>query len=174
MMVAEATTVEPAATAPAVAAAAAPPVAVGEPVAGRDYEEIAITPDMAPEDVRKARIANAKAKSAAAKAMKEAGIVVAPAVTPANPQAAPAATAQSPQAVAPAEPTPVTEHRAEAIPTQAASRIPAGIAQPEYIEITADMEPDEVRRARIANAKAKSAFAKALRDAGIDPATIEG
>ncbi|MCI0397791.1 MAG: hypothetical protein L0322_23040, partial [Chloroflexi bacterium] len=140
--------------------AVAEPVAVGgegiEPVAGRDYQEIPITADMSPEEVRKARIANAKAKSAAAKALRAAGAQAGPAAgAPASrPAPAEAAVAEAPAPQAPAE--------------AAQSSIP----RPEYIEITGDMSPDEIRKARIANAKLKSAYAKALKEAGIDPATV--
>jgi uncharacterized protein YggE len=46
------------------------------------------------------------------------------------------------------------------------------VPEPEYIEITDDMSADEVRKARIANAKAKSAYNKALKAAGIDPSEV--
>jgi hypothetical protein len=35
------------------------------------------------------------------------------------------------------------------------------------------MSPDEVRAARISNSKAKSAYNKALKAAGIDPSTVD-
>jgi hypothetical protein len=132
----------------------APAAAPAEPVAGRDYEEIAITDDMSPEEVRKARIANAKAKSAAAKRFKEQGVTAAPAAATPQADAAPAVAAAEPAA------QPAT--------------VPAHMPPPDYIEITDDMPPDEIRKARIANAKAKSAYHKALKEAGIDPATVEG
>jgi hypothetical protein len=44
---------------------------------------------------------------------------------------------------------------------------------PELIQITDDMEPTAIRQARIANSKAKSAYKKALKAAGIDPKTVE-
>jgi hypothetical protein len=50
--------------------------------------------------------------------------------------------------------------------------IPAEIPKPEYMEITDDMEPAEKRSARIHNSKAKSAYNKALKAAGIDPSTV--
>jgi hypothetical protein len=138
-------------------AAATPAAASGpvEPVAGRDYEEIEITGAMAPEEVRKARIANAKAKAAAAKRLKEQGGTAAPAAAPTVEAAAP-----------PAE-------QAAPAPVAASPAVPANITPPTYLEITDGMPPDEVRKARIANAKAKSAYQKALKEAGIDPATIE-
>ncbi len=52
------------------APAAAGPV---ELVPGKDYPVIEITDDMSPDEMRKARIANSKAKSAAMKAAKAAG-----------------------------------------------------------------------------------------------------
>jgi hypothetical protein len=138
------------------APAAAAPVAAAPAQAAApklDYQEIPITDDMSPEDIRKARIANAKAKSAAAKAAKEAGVVLAPAAAPAAPA----------QAAAPA-----------AAPAPAAKvEIPSNIPAPDYVEIADDMDPAAVRKARIANAKAKSAYHKALKEAGIDPATVE-
>ena len=48
-----------------------------------------------------------------------------------------------------------------------------GIAPPDLIEITDDMSPDELRQARITNSKAKSAFNKALKAAGIDPKSVD-
>ena len=137
----------PVAAAPAAPAPVAPvAAAVPEP----DYIEI--TDDMPADEVRKARISNAKAKSAYNKALKAAGIDPSAA---AQPQAAPA-----PVAAAPAAPAPAAPAAAAAVP------------EPDYAEITDDMSADEVRRARIANAKAKSAYNKALKAAGIDPASV--
>ncbi len=48
-----------------------------------------------------------------------------------------------------------------------------GIAAPELVDIIDDMSPDEIRQARIANSKAKSAFNKALKAAGIDPKSVD-
>lgn len=126
-------------TAPPAAPAAPAPATDAdiELVPGKDYPVIEMTDDMSPADVRKARIANAKAKSAAMKAAKAAGATQAPAA---------AATAAAP-------------------PAPAAVNIP----EPELIEITDNMSPDEVRKARIANSKAKSAYKKALKAAGVDP-----
>ncbi len=126
------------AAAPAVSAASAAP-AVPEP------ELIEITDSMSPDEVRKARISNAKAKSAYNKALKAAG-ASAPAAAPA----------------APAAPAPI------AAPEPVAN-MPA---PPELVEITDGMDPDDVRKARIANAKAKSAYNKALKAAGIDPKSL--
>jgi len=122
---------------------------IREPVAGVDYEEIAVTDDMSPADIRKARIANAKARSAAAKALKAAGatVVAAPVV-----------------AAAPA-PEPEPEVSSAAAP---ANMPPT----PDYIEITEAMSPAEIRRARIENAKMKSAFNKELKAMGIDPSSL--
>ncbi|MFZ0544464.1 MAG: hypothetical protein WAM60_03465, partial [Candidatus Promineifilaceae bacterium] len=130
----------------------AAPAAIREPVAGVDYQMIEITDDMSPADVRKARIANAKAKSAAFKAFKESGAAAALPVE----EAAPAPAAQ-PVAAAPAA------------PTVDISAVP----RPDFIEITDGMDPADVRKARINNAKAKSAYVKALKEAGIDPATVD-
>jgi len=128
-----------------VAAATAAAVAVGpvELVPGKDYPVIEITEAMSPDEVRKARIANSKAKSAALKAAKS-GVGGAAPVGAAAVAAAPAATI-----------------------------VPSTIAPPALVIITDDMPQDEVRKARIANSKAKSAFNKALKEAGIDPATVE-
>jgi hypothetical protein len=141
--------------APAKAAAPAPAQAAPAkaPVAGEDYEVIDITDDMSPEEVRKARIANAKAKAAAMKAFKEAG----------GGQAAP----EPAQAEVQAPEQPAAE---ESTATPAA--VPSDIAPPDLIEITDDMDPEDVRKARIHNVKAKSAYKKALKEAGIDPSSV--
>jgi hypothetical protein len=141
----------------AVAVAASP--AVAAPVAkagsaparvtpGKDFPVIAITDGMSPEEIRKARIANAKAKSAATKAAKAAGVPMA-ASTPEPGMAQPVAVAAAPVATA------------------------VAIEPPQLIEITDGMSPDDVRKARIANSKATSAFNKALKAAGIDPKDVE-
>ncbi len=52
-----------------------------------------------------------------------------------------------------AAPVPVAEAAAET----AAPAIPASIAPPQLIEITDDMSPEDIRRARVANAKGASA-----------------
>jgi hypothetical protein len=128
---------------------------VGEPVAGVDYQVLEITEDMDPADMRKARIANAKAKSAAMKAYKEAGG----------------------QATVPA-PVPQSDPEPEIVPTEAQPKalsveVPANIPKPDFIEITDEMAPEDIRAARINNAKARSAYTKALKEAGIDPSTVE-
>jgi hypothetical protein len=136
-----------------------PAVATGIP----EPTYIEITDDMAPDDVRKARIANAKARSAYNKALKEAGVDPSQ-VTEVreDPGAAPAATADSAQAAQVAEPTPATAREAQAVPS-------ASIPGPVYVEITDDMDPDEVRKARVQNAKIRSQFFKELKERGIDP-----
>jgi hypothetical protein len=122
--------------APAAPVAAAPAAeAEVELVPGKDYPVIEITDNMSPDEIRKARIANAKAKSAAMKTAKSAGVPAASAA----PAAAPA-------------PIPVA----------------VNVPEPVLIEITDDMPPDEVRKARIANSKAQSAYKKALKAAGVD------
>lgn len=130
--------------APVAAPVAAAPAGKIELIPGKDYAVIEITDDMSPDEKRKARIANSKAKSAAMKAAKAAGVT---AVAAAPAAAVPVAAAAAPTAV--------------------------GIEAPKLIEVTDDMAPDEVRKARIANSKAKSAFNKALKTAGIDPKTVE-
>ena len=130
----------------AVVAAAAAPAAGGKIVLvpGKDYPVIEITDDMPADEKRKARIANSKAKSAAMKKAKAAGVVPAPAAAP-----------------------------AAAVSAAAAAPVAVGIAAPKLIELTDDMPADEKRKARIANSKAKSAFNKQLKAAGIDPKTVE-
>ncbi len=143
--------------APAPEASLASAAGVPEP----DYIEI--TDDMSADEIRKARIANAKAKSAYNKALKAAGIDPAE-VGKAQPAPAPAA-----------QPEPATEAPAPAATeatAAAASAAAAGIPEPDYTEITDDMSPDEIRQARIGNAKAKAAYNKALKAAGIDPASV--
>ncbi len=128
----------------------APPAkSAGDLVPGKDYLHIEISDDMAPAEIRKARIANAKAKSAAIKAL---GTMPTPAPSEAKSQ--PAAVEEAPESSA-----------ADAIPTAAVSEPVAGV---DYvvIEITDDMDPADVRKARIANAKAKSAAMKAYKQAG--------
>jgi len=130
----------------AVVAVAAAPVAGGKIVLvpGKDYQVIEINDDMSPDEKRKARIANSKAKSAAMKKAKAAGVTAAPAVVPAG-----------------------------AAPAVVAAPVAVGIAAPKLVELTDDMPADEKRKARIANSKAKSAFNKQLKAAGIDPKTVE-
>jgi hypothetical protein len=146
--------------APVAAAVAAPAAtAAGIPAAAgiAPPKLIAITPDMAPEDVRKARVANAKAESAYNKALKAAGVG--------------AGTVAGVEAVVNAEmPGPATAvaHPAAAAPAA------AGIEPPKLITITPDMSPEDVRKARVANAKAESAYNKALKAAGVDPAAVRG
>lgn len=148
----------PTAGAPAPAAVAAPaPVATSVP----EPTYVEITDDMAPDEKRKARIANSKAKSAYNKALKAAGI------DPKTMQPVGGAPAPAPAAAQPvAAPAP-----APAAP-QADSAALAGIPKPDLIEITDDMPPAEKRAARIANSKAKSAYNKALKAAGIDPKSV--
>ncbi|MCA9974084.1 MAG: hypothetical protein KC425_27920, partial [Anaerolineales bacterium] len=50
----------------------------------------------------------------------------------------------------------------------------AGIPKPNYIEITDDMSPDDLRKARIYNSKERSKYNKALKAAGIDPQSVSG
>lgn len=117
---------------------------------------IEITPDMSPEDKRKAMIANSKAQAAYAKALKAAG------VSPGT--AASAAVEAAPVQVAAAAPASVAAPAAPVAP---------GIEPPKLIEITPDMSPEEVRRARVENSKATAAYNKALKAAGIDPASLK-
>jgi hypothetical protein len=137
--------------------AAAP---VGEPVAGVDYPYVEITEDMEPSEKRNVRIANSKARSAAMKAFKEAGGSTSPV---------------APMVAGPEQGEVHVQQVAESIDTstdEGGADIPAEIPKPEYMEITDDMEPAEKRSARIHNSKAKSAYNKALKAAGIDPSTV--
>ncbi len=148
----------PVVAAPEATAVAAAPAVDAAALAGIAKPDlIEITDSMSPEEIRKARIANSKAQSAYNKALKEAGISPAATAVPAAPVAA----------AAPAEPAP-----APAAPAVDAAAL-AGIPKPTLIEITDDMSPEAVRQARVANAKANSAYKKALKEAGIDPATVE-
>ncbi len=149
----------PVAASVAAAVAAPAATAAGVPAAAgiAPPKLIAITPDMSPEDIRKARVANAKAESAYNKALKAAGVG--------------AGTVAGVEAVVNAEmPGPAT---AVAHPEAAAPAL-AGIEPPKLIEITPGMSPEEVRKARVANAKAESAYNKALKAAGVDPAALRG
>lgn len=130
----------------AVVAAAAAPVVGGKIklVPGKDYQVIEITDDMSPDEKRKARIANSKAKSAAMKKAKASGMTAAPVAVP-----------------------------AAAVPAAAAAPVAVGIAAPKLVELTDDMPADEKRKARIGNSKAKSAFNKQLKAAGIDPKSVK-
>lgn len=130
----------------AVAAPTAATAATGKVklVPGKDYPVIEITDSMSPDETRKARVANAKAKSAAMKAAK----------------AAQQSGGAVPTAAAPAAAASV------AAPLPAAA---AAIPEPDYIKVTDDMSAEEKRKARIANSKAKSAYNKALKAAGVDP-----
>jgi hypothetical protein len=134
---------------------------------------ITITPDMSPEDVRKARVANAKAESAYNKALKAAGVD--PAAVRGGPAVVATATSAPPSATpasAPAAPTAAIGTAPSTASAPAASAA-AGIPAPKLIEITDSMSPEEVRRARVENAKAQSAYNKALKAAGIDPASLK-
>jgi hypothetical protein len=121
-------------------------------VPGKDYEYVQLTDSMSGAEKRRARIANAKAKSRSYKAAK----------------AAREATGAVPAAAA----APVAA-AVRAQPVTAAPAIPIGIPEPNYIEITDDMAADEVRKARIHNSKEKSQYNKALKAAGFDPKAVE-
>ncbi|MFO7663892.1 MAG: hypothetical protein R6X18_15040 [Chloroflexota bacterium] len=146
---------------------AAPAIEVPSPVAAVGIEPpdlIEITDNMAPEDIRKARVSNAKAQAAYNKALKAAGI---------DPSAA---TGSSQAPTAPAAPpvgAVVAETSTSSAQGGAAAVAAAVIEPPELIEITDGMAPEEIRRARVENAKAQAAYNKALKAAGIDPATVK-
>ncbi len=144
---------------PAAETAASTGTQTGEPVAGVDYPIIEITEEMEPAEKRSARIANAKAKSTAMKAFKESG-----------------GAASHPAPAAPSEPGNSEQQQSGQAQSQTVEippEIPTDIPKPEYVEITDDMDPADKRTARIENAKKKSAYNKALKAAGIDPATIK-
>jgi uncharacterized protein YndB with AHSA1/START domain len=135
-------------------------------------ELIEITDEMPDEEKRKARIANSKAKSAFNKALKAAGIDPKTVkigedgkVIVAGPTASAATSTAKPEGSA-AVPTPVAEDGEVDLAS-------LNLEPPKLVEITDDMEPDEKRQARIANSKAKSAFNKALKAAGIDPKKVK-
>lgn len=145
---AEAAPSAPAATAPAVAAPTLP--------AGVEPPQlIEITDDMSPADKRKAIIANSKAKAAYAKALKAAGY--------------------DPGALDEAAPTSVAEPLPAAVAEPAAAAAPVANLPPapDLIPITEGMDPAALRQARIANAKALSAYNKQLKELGIDPASVK-
>jgi hypothetical protein len=87
------------------------------------------------------------------------------------PDQAAAAASSAPAAQAPAEtqasPAPQVTEGGEVDLTA------LGITKPELVELTDDMSPDEKRQARISNSKAKSAFNKQLKAAGIDPKSVQ-
>ncbi len=157
----EAQEAAPAVAAPAAQAqpAMAAPVAVAPVASIPEPDYIEITDSMSPDEVRRARITNAKLKSAYQKSLKEAGVSEV-AVAPAVDEPAPVVQAAPAQTVA-------------AAPAAASAAVASAVPKPDLVEITDDMSPDAIRRARIANAKAKSAYNKALKEAGIDPATMD-
>jgi hypothetical protein len=148
-------TVAAPATAGAPSAPKAPKVTAAS-VGVAEPQLIPITDDMDPADLRKARIANSKAMSTYKKALKAAGV----SLDDDEPveEAAPAPVAQAPAAVASSGPS---------------SADLAGIPKPDLIAITDGMDPNDLRKARISNSKAVSAYKKALKEAGIDPSTVE-
>jgi hypothetical protein len=156
----------PAAAPVAAGAAVAAAAPVAQSVNIEPPQIIELTDGMSPDEKRKARIANSKAKSAFNKALKAAGvnpkevkIVDGKVVLPGG------------AAVATAAPAPVAA--AAATPAAAPAAAVSSIPKPELVEITDDMPPDEKRKARIANSKAKSAYNKALKAAGIDPKSVK-
>jgi hypothetical protein len=159
MKAAKAAGVAAPAAATGVAAASPAPAAVGIEAP----KLIEITDDMADDEIRKARIANSKAKSAFNKALKAAGI------DPKTVEIDKDGNVIMPQGAAP---LPVAEALAASAPVSSTSTA-VNIEAPKMIEITDDMADDEIRKTRIANSKAKSAFNKALKVAGIDPKTVE-
>lgn len=132
---------------------------------GKDYAKIDITDSMSLAEKRKARIANAKARSAAIKAAKAAGV----APTPYGGQAAAAAAAAPAASAAPVAAAPASAQPAPTAAAVAAINVPP----PQLIELNDSLSPDELRKARISNSKATSAFNKALKEAGIDPKSVE-
>ncbi|MCL4805346.1 MAG: hypothetical protein KJ046_13670 [Anaerolineae bacterium] len=146
---------------------AAAPVAAAPAAVGIEKPQlIEITEGMAPEEIRKARVANAKAEAAYNKALKAAG------VDPSSLKAGAAVPVAAAPAVASVEAAPAAPAVAAA-PVAPAAAVPTGITPPKLIEITEGMAPEEVRRARVENAKATAAYNKALKAAGIDPASLK-
>ncbi len=146
------------------ALAAAAPVAVGIEAP----RLIEITDDMAADEKRKALIANSKAKSAFNKQLKAAGI------DPKTVEIDNQGNVVLPQAAAPQVTAPSPAVALTAAPASGPVDLAAmGIAVPQLTEITDDMSPDDMRKARIGNSKAKSAFNKSLKAAGIDPKTVQ-
>lgn len=158
-----------AAAAPAAApAVAADPAAAPLPTGIPEPNYIEITDDMSPDDLRKARIQNSKEKSKYNKALKAAGYD--PSAVAAGEVVVAAAPAPAAEPVAAAAPAPAAAAPAGGGPDPA---LLASIPAPDYIEITDSMSPDEVRQARIQNSKARSAYNKALKAAGIDPKSVD-
>ena len=123
-----------------------------------------MTDDMSPDEKRRARISNIKAKSAYKKALNAAGVSATTVAAP-----APQSEAAAPPAAVAATPEPATAME----PVAASSEALVAIPRPEFIELTDDMAPDEIRRARISNVRAKAAYKKALNAAGIDPSSVD-
>lgn len=148
---------------------------------GKDYEAIPITDSMSLDEKRKARIANAKAKWVAYQKAKEEGRYTVIESTPdagaAQPSGQPTAEAVAEKPMEPSD----TAVAPGAAPSPAATASAAvdsvgdigGIPRPKLIEITDDMDAEAKKSARIANSKAKSAYKKALKAAGIDPKTVK-
>ncbi|MDX1664778.1 MAG: hypothetical protein R3272_13385 [Candidatus Promineifilaceae bacterium] len=144
-------------------------VAVPDDLPEPDYIEI--TDDMPADEVRKARIHNARARSQFMKELKARGID--PAEYEAQQAAAADAAVQASPPEAAAAPAAESAPAAEPVAEGTAVEIPAHIAPPDYVEITDDMSADEVRRARITNARERSRYFKELKEAGIDPKQVE-
>ncbi len=130
-----------------------------------------ITDDMEPADKRKAMIANSKAKSAYNKQLKSLDIdpkeVEWTEDGPKLPDTAQAAV-DAARAAAPAV--------SAAAPAAAGQAVASNVTlppAPEFTVITDDMDPADKRKAMIGNSKAKSAYNKELKAAGIDPKTVE-
>jgi Fe2+ transport system protein FeoA len=142
----------------------AAPVAAGAPAAAAldlppapDYIEL--TDEMPDADKRSARIQNSKMRSAYNKQLKEMGI--------------------DPKTMQPIGGAPVAAAAPAAAPPIAAPAAPAAPAAdlpppPDYIEISDDMDPADLRNARIQNSKMRSAYNKQLKEMGIDPKTVSG
>ncbi|MEM8861908.1 MAG: hypothetical protein AAGD96_26600 [Chloroflexota bacterium] len=166
---------------PPTAAPAAAPAAAAIP-SGPTLEEVLaeagiaplelteLTDDMDSAAKKAARLANTKAKSAYKKALKAAGIDPKAHPTAAEVAAAKAAASPAPAAPAPAAPPPAAPATESAPADDPAAA--AGISKPDLIEITDDMSAEDKKKARLANTKAKSAFKKALKAAGIDPKSV--
>jgi hypothetical protein len=137
-------------------------------IPGPEYVEI--TDDMDADSVRKARVQNAKIRSQFFKELKERGID--PKEWEAQQATVADAAAEAAEGMrAAAEPAPVAPPTVVEAPASGGDgfELPANVTPPSYIRVTDDMDADEVRRARVANARERSRFMKEIKEAGLDP-----
>ena len=151
------------------AAAAPPPAAAAAPVAAGSSVDLpemdgwtVITDGMEDADLRKARIANAKAKSAYNKQLKALGI---------NPKEVDSG--QTLGQLPSKRLLPRPPLRLSLRPRPLLAFLLVRHRRQKWSRLPDDMPADEVRAARIANAKAKSAYKKELKALGIDPKSVK-